>query len=208
MAATAVDVSDTVSLMTQTFAAPAEAAAAIIGDVLQIREEAHQKAHDASRFGGGVNFQDMEHTLSAMREDAILRCLGHMLGVTDDASVDSYVLNWAAARGIELGETSVRVRESPNASELYKRRAQAQLLDVLRGTGEIGMFKTKFLPLIGEADKSSWRGSSPWLEEWLRDGSVIARQHGRSTIYVHRDFAAPNVAHGLHPVGDAATDSS
>ncbi|MGA5703127.1 hypothetical protein [Peterkaempfera bronchialis] len=147
----------------------------------------------------------MEHTLSAMREDAILRCLGHLLGVTDDASVDSYVLDWAAARGMDLSETSVRVRESPNASELYKRRAQAQLLDVLRETGEVGMLRTKLLPLIGEADKSAWRGSSQWLEEWLGDGTVIARQQGRSTTYVHRDFAAPNAVHGLHPFGDAAT---
>lgn len=193
--------------MTQTFAAPSEAAEAIIRDILQIREDAQRQAHDVSRYGGGA-FQDVEHTLSAMREDAILRCLGHLLGVTDDACVDSYVLNWAAARGIELGETSVRVRESPNASELYKRRAQAQLLDVLRETGEAGILKTKFLPLIGEADKSAWRGSSRWLEGWLGDGTVIARQRGRSTIYVHRDFAAPNVADDLHPFENAATDAS
>jgi hypothetical protein len=194
--------------MTQTFASPADAVEAIIRDVLQIREEAHRKAHDASRFGGGVNFQDMEHTLSAMREDAILRCLGHLLGDTDDASVDSYVLNWAAARGMDLGETSVRVRESPNASELYKRRAQAELLDVLRETGEAGMLKTRLLPLLGEADRRAWRGSSQWLEEWLGDGTVIARQRGRSTIYVHRDFAAPSAARDLHSFGDAATEAS
>ncbi|MFF0416521.1 hypothetical protein ACFYUY_39610 [Kitasatospora sp. NPDC004745] len=194
--------------MTQTFASPADAAEATIRDVLQIREEAHRKAHDASQFGGGVNFQDVEHTLSAMREDAIMRCLGHLLGVTDDASVDNYVLNWAAERGMDLDERSVRVRESPNASELYKRRAQAQLLDVLRETGEAGMLKTKLLPLIEKADKSAWRGSSRWLEEWLGDGTVIARQHGRSTTYVHRDFAAPDVAGGLHPIGDAATGLS
>ncbi|MFD8754939.1 hypothetical protein ACFV0O_28745 [Kitasatospora sp. NPDC059577] len=191
--------------MTQTFASPADAAEAIIRDVLQIREEAHRKAHDASQFGGGVNFQDMEHTLSAMREDAILRCLGHLLGVADDASVDNYVLSWAAEREMDLDETSVRVRESPNATELYKARAQAQLLGVLREMGEAGMLKTKLLPLIGEADKSAWRGSSRWLEEWLGDSTVIARQRGRSTIYVHRDFAAPNVTGGLHPFGDAAT---
>ncbi|WP_329486711.1 hypothetical protein OG618_08590 [Kitasatospora sp. NBC_01246] len=193
--------------MTQTFAAPADAAEAIIREVLQIREDARRQAHDVSHHGGGA-IQDMEHTLSAMREDAILRCLGHLLGVTDNASVDSYVMNWAAARGMDLGETSVRVRESPNASELYKRRAQAQLLDVLRETGDAGILKTKLLPLIGEADRSAWRGSSQWLEEWLGDGTVIARQRGRSTIYVHRDFAAPNVAHGLHPFGDVATDAS
>ncbi|MFJ6141110.1 hypothetical protein [Kitasatospora sp. NPDC092286] len=192
--------------MTQTFAAPADAAEAVIRDVLQIREDAQRQAHDGSHYGG--TFQDVEHTLSAMREDAILRCLGHLLGVTDDASVDSYVVNWAAARGMNLGETSVRVRESPNASELYKRRAQAQLLDVLRETGTDGMLKTKLLPLIGEADKSAWRGSSRWLEEWLGDGTVIARQRGRSTIYVHRDYATPTVAHDLHPFGDAASDSS
>ncbi|MGW7441947.1 hypothetical protein [Kitasatospora sp. NPDC054795] len=180
--------------MTQTFASPADAVEAIIRDVLQIREEAHRKAHDASRFGGGANFQDVEHTLSAMREDTMLRCLGHLLGVTDEDSVDTYVLSWAAARGLELGETSVRVRESPNASKLYEQRAQAQLLDVLRETGETGMLKTKLLPLIKEADKRSWIGGSGWLEQWLGDGTVIARQHGRSTTYVHCDFAAPNVA--------------
>jgi hypothetical protein len=186
--------SGTVGAMTQNFAPPADAAEAIIRDVLQIREEAHRKAHDASRFGGGANLQDVEHTLSAMREEAILRCLGHLLGVADEDSVDSYVLNWATARGMESSETSVRVRESPNASELYKQRAQAQLLDVLRKTGETGILKTKFLPLIKEADKSAWLSGSRWLEQWLGDGTVIARQHGRSTTYVHRDFAAPSVA--------------
>lgn len=192
--------------MTQTFAAPADAAEAIIRDVLRIREDAQRQADEGSHYGGTL--QDVEHTLSAMREDAMLRCLGHLLGVTNDASVDSYVVNWAAARGMDLGATFVRVRESPNASELYKRRAQAQLLDMLRETGEDGMLRTKLLPLIGEADKSSWRGNSQWLEGWLGDGTVIARQRGRSTIYVHRDFAAPNVAHDLHPFGDAATDAS
>lgn len=179
--------------MTQNFAPPSDAAEAIVRDVLQIREEARRKAHDASRFAG-ANLQDVEHTVSAVREDAILRCLGHLLGVTDEGSVDTYVLNWAAAHGMALSETSVRVRESPNASELHKRRAQAQLLDVLRKTGETGMLKTKFLPLIKEADKSAWRGDSHWLEQWLGDGTVIARPHGRSTTYVHRDYAVPSVA--------------
>ncbi|MFD7984254.1 hypothetical protein ACFV4M_12885 [Kitasatospora indigofera] len=192
--------------MTRAFAAPADAAGAIIRDLLQIREDVQRQAHDGNHYGGA--FQDVEHTLSATREDAILRCLGHLLGVTDAAYVDSYVVDWAAARGMDLGETSVRVRESPTASELYKRRAHAQLLDVLRETGEDGMLRTKLLPLIGEADKRAWRGSSQWLEEWLGDGTVIARQRGRSTIYAHRDFAAPNVAHDLHPFGDAAADAS
>ncbi|MFJ4185099.1 hypothetical protein [Kitasatospora sp. NPDC089509] len=180
--------------MTQSFASPVDAAEAIVRDVLQLREEAHRKAHEASRFGGGANFQDVEHTLSAMREDAILRCLGHLLGVTDEDAVDRYVLSWAAARGLDLEETSVRVRESPNASQLHTRRAKAELLDVLRETGETGMLKTKLLPLVKEADQRSWLGGSGWLDEWVGDGTVIARRHGRSTTYVHRDFATPDVA--------------
>ncbi|MFF3596798.1 hypothetical protein [Kitasatospora indigofera] len=82
-------------------------------------------------------------------------------------AVDRYVLSWAAARGMDMGETSVRVRESPNASELLKQRAQEQLLDVLRDTDTTSILKTEFLPLMKEADKSAWRDGSDWLERWL-----------------------------------------
>ncbi|TQF05559.1 hypothetical protein E6W39_29185 [Kitasatospora acidiphila] len=178
--------------MTHTFANPADAAEAMIQQVLELRHRVVQSRLDAVGFGRtSATFHGAEQVTSAMREDAILQCLGFVLGATDEASVDAFVEAWAVRAGVDLGDAAVRIREMPTAGDLYDQQAKEQVLESLRDAGEDGLSKTRFLQLLSADRLAFGRGGedSRWLRQWLREGVVIERQRGRGTNYVHREFS-------------------
>ncbi|MCX4749165.1 hypothetical protein OG455_27275 [Kitasatospora sp. NBC_01287] len=172
--------------MTETFASPSDVAEAITKQAVQLRVDAHRESHAAAEFGGSINGHDIEHERSAMRDDALVECLGYVLGTTDEGAAEDYIAGWAAKNGIELGEAAVRVRDMPNASQLSQQRAQGQILDALREAGAAGLSREALSPLLA---KLGWRGEDQWLRQSLSAGTLIRRHQGRSDVYLHSDFA-------------------
>ncbi|MBD0669436.1 hypothetical protein [Streptomyces sp. CBMA156] len=174
--------------MTSTFAAPADAAEAIVRHVLQLRRDAWQKALTDSEFRGTATFAGVNHTLSAVQEDVYLRCLGHVLGTDDEDAVDAYVTDWAERSGADLEGAGVRIRQMPTPGDLYDQRAEAQVLDTLREAGAAGLSKTRILPLLATDRLAFGRGDdSRWLKQWIAEGTVVERHRGRGTVYLHRE---------------------
>ncbi|MFF0390976.1 hypothetical protein ACFYS8_20140 [Kitasatospora sp. NPDC004615] len=180
--------------MTDTFAPPADAADAIAERAVHLRLEAHRASHAAAEWGGNYNFQaDMAHHLKAAQDDVFLECLSQVLG-TDEPAAEAYIAGWATRNGIDPDPATVRIQDMPTASQLFIQRAEAEILATLREAGTAGLPRKTLLPMLA---KLGWREEETWIKRTLNAGTMVERQRGRSTVYVHSAATAP------HPEGPA-----